>query len=161
MTSRRALRVSLLILVLAGVGVMFIRVIWIPLYRDKETARFVETQQEPAVQVDVVHDDGKATRSWTIADQQAISRLRSGLQTAQTAQGEPPASSDEKYRLRIRRSDSRVDEYEVVLGAEGRLQDRLYVIRRNGGSSVYGTVFNTPELRSALQQVLVPAAAPK
>jgi hypothetical protein len=39
------------------------------------------------------------------------------------------------------------------------MQDRVYVIRRTGGTSVYGTAVNTPELRSALQQVLVPAVA--
>jgi len=138
---------------------MFVQVIWIPLYRRQETARFVGNQETPALQVDVERDDGMGTRTWSIADQQALSRLKSGLQSAEYApQPEAPAS-DQKYRLRIRRNDSRIDEYEVVLGSEGRMHDRLYVIRRSGGTSVYGTAFNTPELRSALQQVLAPAAA--
>jgi len=61
---------------LAGVGVMFIRVFWIPLYRDKETARFVETSRSRRSRWTSCTTMGKATRSWTIADQQAISRLR-------------------------------------------------------------------------------------
>jgi hypothetical protein len=158
MTSRSPLRALLVCAVLAGIGFLFHRVIWVPLYRSQETARFVGSQNDAAVQVDVVKDDGKSTKSWTVADQHAISKLRSGLQSAEYATAAAP-SSEEKYRLRIKRADSRVDEYEVVLGAEGRMHDRLYVIRRNGGTSVYGSAFNTPELRSALEQVLAPAAA--
>ena len=140
-------------------GVMFVQVIWIPLYRYRETARFVGSQESPALGVEVEREDGQGTRSsWSIADQRAISRLRTGLETAEYAsQNEAPAS-DQKYRLRIKRADSRIDEYEVVLGSEGQMHDRLYVIRRSGGTAVYGTAFNTPELRSALQQVLVPPA---
>jgi len=137
---------------------MFVQVVWIPLYRTRETARFVDRQETPALQVEIDRQDGNRTRSWSIADQQAISRLKAGLQSAEyAAQTEPPVS-DQKYRLRIKRSDSQIDEYEVVMGSEGQLHDRLYVIRRNGGTAVYGTAFNTPELRSALQQVLVPPA---
>jgi hypothetical protein len=142
-------------------GWMFVRIIWIPLYRNQETERFVGSQETPALQVDIERQDGKETRTWSIADQQALQKLKSGLQAAQAAPpGEPPAS-EQKYRLRVKRSDSRVDEYEVILGPEGRMQDRLYVVRRNGGGApVYGSTYSTPELRSALQQVLV-SPAPK
>jgi hypothetical protein len=137
---------------------IFVQVIWVPLYRYQETALFVGRQEAPALQVDIEREDRQGTRSWSVADQQAIAKLKAGLQNAEYApQNEPPAS-DQKYRLRIRRSDSRIDEYEVVLGSEGRMHDRLYVIRRSGETAVYGTAFNTPELRSALQQVLVPPA---
>lgn len=135
---------------------MFVAVIWMPLYRHGETAKFVGTQNQDTVQVDVVKDDGKETRSWTIADRKAISRLSAGMQTADYARGDMPAA-DEKYRLRIKRADSRIDEYEVVLGSEGRQHDRVYLLRSSNGKTVYGTAFNTPELRSALQQVLAPA----
>jgi hypothetical protein len=156
--TRRSLAIGVLLLAFGVMGWMFVQVIWIPLYRDRETARFVGSQETPALQVDVEREDGKGTRSWSIADQQAISRLKTGLQAAEYApQSEAPAS-DQRYRLRIKRADARVDEYEVVLGSEGRMHDRLYVIRRSGGTSVYGTAFNTPELRSALQEVLVPPA---
>lgn len=159
MTPRRILAVGILLLAFGVMGVMFVYVIWIPLYRDQETARFVGSQDTPALEVDVEREDGKGTRSWSIVDQQAISKLKAGLQNAEAASQVDPPVSDQKYRLRIKRSDSRIDEYEVVLGSEGRMHDRLYVIRRSGGTAVYGTAFNTPELRSALQQVLVPPAA--
>jgi hypothetical protein len=155
---RRAPRIGFLLLAFGAMGWMFVQVIWIPLYRRQETARFVDSQAAPALQVDVEREDGKGTRTWSVADQQAISKLRAGLQSAEYAPQPDPPASDQKYRLRIKRSDSRVDEYEVVLGSEGRTHDRLYVIRRSGGTSVYGTAFNTPELRSALQDVLVPPA---
>jgi len=137
---------------------MFVGIIWIPLYRYQETVRFVGRQETPALQVDVEREDGKGTRTWSVADRQAISKLKAGLQTAEYAPQADPPASDQKYRLRIRRSDSGVDEYEVLLGSEGPQHDRLYVIRRSGGTSVYGTAFNTPELRAALQEVLVPPA---
>ena len=159
MKTRRTLAAALLLLALFGTGVTFYSVIWIPLYRSRETARFVESQEAPTVQVDVEREDSNGKRNWTIADPQAITRLRAGLKKAEAApQGDPPAS-DQKYRLRIQRADSRVDEYEVVLGTEGSMQDRLLVIRRSGGTSVTGTAYTTPELRSALQQILSPAAA--
>jgi len=154
----RSLALGIFLLVFGLTAWMFVAIIWIPLYRTRETAEFVSSQETPALQVDVEREDGKGTRSWSIADQQALLKLKAGLQTAQYAPQNDPPASDQKYRLRIRRADSRIDEYEVVLGSEGSLQDRLYVLRRNGGASVYGTAFNTPELRSALQQVLVPPA---
>jgi len=140
-------------------GWMFVRIIWIPLYRQQETERFVGSQETPAVQVDIERQDGKGTRSWSIADQQALQKLKSGLQAAEAAPSGEPPPSDQKYRLRIKRSDSRVDEYEVILGAEGRMQDRLYEVRSSGGAPVYGTAYTTPDLRAALQQVLVTPAA--
>ena len=158
MRTRRPVALGILLLAFGLMGWMFVQVIWIPLYRRQETERFLGSQETPALQVDVEREDGKGTRSWSVADQQAIAKLKAGLQSAEYAPEKDPPASDQKYRLRIKRSDSRVDEYEVVLGSEGRMHDRLYVIRRSGGTSVYGTAFNTPELRSALQQVLVPPA---
>lgn len=161
----RSLSVGLLLLVFGLVGAMFVQVIWIPLYWQSETERFVASQETPAVQVDVERDEPQGKKTWSIADPKAMSTLKAGLQSAEAAPATPPASAspspDQKYRLKIRRTDSRVDEYEVVLGSEGRSQDRLIVVRRSGGAPVYGTAFNTPELRSALQQVLVPPSAPK
>jgi hypothetical protein len=161
MKLRRPFRALLACAILAAIAVMFVVVIWIPLYRDSAPAGPAGAQEPQAVEVDLVDKDGGSTRSWTVADQKAISKLRAGLQSAQPAAppAEPAAApSEEKYRLRIKGANARVDEYEVVLGTEGRAQDRVYVIRRNGGTSVYGTAVNTPELKSALQQVLTPTA---
>ena len=156
MKTRRILAALVLLLAFLGTGITFYQVIWIPLYRSRETARFVASQEEPALQVDVEREDSKGKKNWTIADQEAIARLRAGLRSAEAAPQADVPSSDQRYRLRIKRADSRVDEYEVVLGPEGRAQDRLFVVRRSGGSSVYGTAYNAPELRTALQQILVP-----
>jgi hypothetical protein len=155
--SRRAWAAAVLLLAFLGMGVAFYFVIWIPLYRTGETARFVGSQETPTLQVDVEREDSKGKKNWTIADQQAIARLKAGLQAAEAAPRTDPPPSDQKYRLRLKRADSRVDEYEVVLATEGRMQDRLFVIRRSGGAVVYGAAFDTPELRSALQQILGPA----
>jgi len=152
--TRRALAAVVLLLAFLGMGLTFYQVIWIPLYRSRETARFVESQEDPTLQVDVEREDSKGKKNWTIADQEAIARLRAGLRTAEAAPQADVPASDQKYRLRIKRADSRVDEYEVVLGPEGKTQDRLFVVRRSGGTAVYGSAYNTPELRSALQQVL-------
>jgi len=160
MKARKTATALLLISLLALTGWMFVETIWIPLYGYRETSRFVQGQEEPILQVDVVREGGKENRTWSIADQQAIATLRAGLQRADYTRSEAPRT-DERYRLKIRRADSRVDEYEVLLDSANQDRDLLYVIRRNGGSSVYGTAFNTPELRSALRDVLkAPPSAP-
>jgi len=161
MTPRRTAGVLALAAALALTGWLFVKIIWIPLYAERETSRFVQGQERPVLQVEVVREDGKGSQSWSIADQQAIAKLRAGLQRADFTRTEPPRT-DERYRLKIRRSDSTVDEYEVLLDSASADRDLLYVIRRSGGSSIYGSAFNTPELRSALRQVLkAPAAAPR
>src|SRR2546421_13035529 len=99
----------MLLLVFGLMAWMFVVVIWVPLYRTRETAEFVGSQETPALQVDVEREDGKGTRTWSIADQQAISKLKSGLQTAEYAPQNDPPASDQKYRLRIKRADSRID----------------------------------------------------
>jgi hypothetical protein len=160
MKARKTAAGLLLISLLTLTGWMFVKTIWIPLYGSRETSRFVQGQEEPILQVDVVRDDGKQTQAWSIADQQAIAKLRAGLQRAEYTRSEPPRT-DERYRLRVRRADSRVDEYEVLVDSASPERDMLYVVRRNGRDSIYGSAFNTPELRSALQQVLkAPPAVP-
>ena len=159
MKTRRLAAAAVLLLAFVGMGVTFYYVIWIPLYRSGETARFVGSQDSPALEVGIEREDSKGKRSWTIADPQAIAKLRAGLQVAEFSPQTDPPPSDQKYRLRIKRADSGIDEYEVVLATEGRMHDRLFVIRRSGGTAVYGTAYNTPELRSALQQIL--ASPPK
>jgi hypothetical protein len=153
MKLRKTAGVLVLAAALTLTGWVFVKTIWTPLYADRQTSRFVQEQGQPILQVDVVREDGKQSQTWSIADQQAISKLRSGLQRADYSRAEPP-KTDERYRLKIRRSDSTVDEYEVLLDSASRDRDLLYVIRRSGGNSIYGSAFNTPELRSALQQVL-------
>ena len=153
MKSRKTAGVLVLIAALALTGFVFVKTIWIPLHDYRETSLFVQGQEQPVLQVDVVREDGKQSQAWTVADQQAISKLRTGLQRAEYSRAEPPRT-DERYKLKIRRSDSTVDEYEVLLDSASRDRDLLYVIRRSGGNSIYGSAFNTPELRSALQQVL-------
>ena len=154
MKSRKTAGVLVLTAALALTGWVFFKTIWTPLYADRRTSRFVEEQGRPILQVDVDREDGKQRQSWSIADQQAISKLRAGLQRADYSTRAEPPKTDERYRLKIRRSDSTVDEYEVLLDSASRDRDLLYVIRRSGGNSIYGSAFNTPELRSALQQVL-------
>lgn len=160
MKARKTATALFLTSLLVLTGWMFVRTIWIPLYGYRETSRFVQGQEEPILQVDVVREGGKQDQTWSIADQQAIAKLRAGLQRADYTRSEAPRT-DERYRLKIRRADSKVDEYEVLLDSANQDRDVLYVIRRTGGGSVYGSAFNTPELRSALQQVLkAPPSAP-
>jgi hypothetical protein len=153
MKSRKTAGVLVLTAALALTGWVFYKTIWIPVYDSRETSLFVQGQEQPVLQVDIVREDGKQNQAWSISDQQAIAKLRAGLQRAEYNRTEPP-KTDERYKLKIRRSDSTVDEYEVLLDSASRDRDLLYVIRRSGGSSIYGSAFNTPELRSALQQVL-------
>jgi hypothetical protein len=157
--TRRSTAFAFLLLAFAGMAWVFLQVIWNPLYRGGDASGPSDRSDASALQLEVERQDGGGTKSWSIADQQAISRLRAGLQSAEgAAQSPPPPPSEQKYHLRIRRPDSRVDEYDVILGPEGPAHDQVYVIRRSGGGPVYGTAYNTPELRSALQQVLVPPA---
>jgi hypothetical protein len=113
------------------------------------------------VQAEIEREDERDLRTWSVQDQEALSKLRDGFRTAEFTAREA-AARDQKFRLRIRRSDARVDEYEVLLDESGSRQDMLYVVQRHGGSPIYGSAFKTPELRAALQQILKePAAAPK
>ena len=132
-----------------------VMIIWIPLYGHGRTKEYLVEQEQPALQADIVKEDAAGGRSWSVADQQALRKLRDGLRQAEysgAAAKEP--KPDQKYRLRIRRPDARIDEYELLLDERGSEKDLLYVVRRNGGSAVYGSAFKTPELRSALEQVL-------
>jgi hypothetical protein len=159
-----ALRILGSLVVLALMGWAFVMIIWIPLYGHRQTAAFAATQEEPAVQADIVREDSGGTRSWSVQDRQALSKLRDGLRRADfsNAGGVPEPGMDQKFRLRIRRPDSHIDEYEVLLDERGSEHDLLYIVRRSGGAAIYGSAFKTPELRSALQQILKePQAAPK
>ena len=60
----------------------------------------------------------------------------------------------------IRRPDSRIDEYEVLLDERGRDHDLLYVVRKADGVSIVGSAYKTPELRSALRQILKEPTTP-
>jgi hypothetical protein len=162
MKSRRALPVfGLLLIIFALMAWMFVKVIWIPLYDSGETARFSGTTQDAGVQAEIEREDGSGLRSWSIQDQQALAKLRDGFRAAEFTR-DKPLKADQKFRLRIRRSDARIDEYEVLLDERSSERDMLYVVQRNGGSTIYGSAFKTPELRAALQQLLKePAASPK
>jgi hypothetical protein len=141
------------LLVAAGTAWAFVMIIWIPLYDHRESREFAVTQESPAVEADIVREDASGVKTWSVQDRQALLKLRDGLRKADFAGAKEPRA-DQKFKLRIRRSDARVDEYEVLLDERGSDHDMLYVVRRTGGSAVYGSAFKTPELRSALQQVL-------
>src|SRR5687768_2667014 len=114
MRPRRTLSVLGFLALLALTTVAFVRVIWMPLYGDRETAAFSERQADPGVQAEIEREDRSGTRSWSVEDQQALSKLREGFRTAEFTREKPPAT-DQKFRLRIRRSDAQVDEYEVLM----------------------------------------------
>ena len=161
MKPRILLRTVVVLVVLAAMGVGFYEVIWVPLYRDQQAVNFVSQWNEPASQVDIEREDGSGTKSWSLKDQAALSKLREGMQSFRPGQEKPP-QVDQKFRLRVRRSDARVDEYEVLLDSKSSDRDMLYVVRRTGGATVYGSAYNTPELRSALKDLIKePSAAPK
>jgi hypothetical protein len=153
MRSRKTLRILTAVVVLGFVAALFVVVIWIPLYGRQQKADWAVQQDEPPIQAEITRDEPGGTRSWSLKDKQALQKLQAGLQSANyTAMPDPKI--DQTFRLRIRRSDSRVDEYEVQLDERGREHDMLYVVRRSGGGAVYGSAFKTPELRSALQQLI-------
>lgn len=161
MDSGRTVRIVGSLLLLGLMGWMFVMVIWIPLYGHRRNHEYAVEQDQPALQAEIVREDGNGSRAWSIQDQQALRRLRDGLRQADYAGAKEP-KVDQKFRLRIRRSDSRVDEYEVQLDERGSEHDLLYVVRRAGGAAMYGSAYKTPELRSALQQILKESpAAPR
>ncbi|HVE39895.1 MAG TPA: hypothetical protein VNM14_08420 [Planctomycetota bacterium] len=160
MKRRKALPILGCLVVFALMTWIFIKVIWIPLYDYEQTATFSGRSVDPGVQAEIEREDKSGIRTWSIQDQQALSKLRDGFQTAEFTREKPPRA-DQKFRVRIRRADSRVDEYEVLLDESGSRQDMLYVVQRQGGTPIYGSAFKTPALRAALQQILKePAAAP-
>jgi hypothetical protein len=161
MKRRKALSALACLGVFALMTWAFIKVIWIPLYDDRETATFSGRTDDPGVQAEIEREDKSGTRAWSVQDREALSKLRDGFRTAEFTREKPPRA-DQKFRVRIRRSDARVDEYEVLLDESGSRQDMLYVVQRQGGMPIYGSAFKTPELRAALQQILKePAPAPK
>jgi hypothetical protein len=150
---RRVLSILACVAVFGLMTWLFITVIWIPLYDYEQTATFSGRNSDPGIQAEIEREDKSGVRSWSIQDQQALSKLREGFQTAEFTREKPPRA-DQKFRVRIRRSDARVDEYEVLLDESSSRQDMLYVVQRQGGTPIYGSAFKTPELRSALQQIL-------
>ena len=140
---------------------VFIIVIWIPLYDHRQTATFSGRTDDPGVQAEIEREDKSGTRTWSVQDQEALTKLRDRFRAAEFTREKPPRA-DQTYRVRIRRADSRVDEYEVLLDESSSRHDMLYVVQRQGGTPIYGSAFKTPELRAALQQILKePAPAPK
>src|SRR5207247_5367515 len=97
---------------------------------------FSGRQDDPGVQAEIEREDGAGTRAWSVQDRQALSKLRDGFRAAEFTRDKPPRA-DQKFRLRIRRSDARVDEYEVLLDEHSSRQDMLYVVQRSGGSAIY------------------------
>ena len=153
MKPRKALPVLGCLLVLALMTWAFIMVIWIPLYDYRQTAAFSGRTADPGVQAEIEREDKTGIRRWSVQDQEALSRLRDGFRSAEFTREKPPRA-DQKFRVRIRRSDSRVDQYEVLLDETSSRQDMLYVVQRQGGTPIYGSAFKTPELRTALEQIL-------
>lgn len=131
----------------------FVMIIWVPLYGHRQTQEFAASQDAPAVDAEIVREDDRGIRSWSVGDREALTKLRDGMRKADFSGAKEPRA-DQKLKIRIRRSDARVDEYEVLLDERGNEHDMLYVVRRSGGAPIYGSAFKTPELRSALQQVL-------
>jgi len=159
---RRLLPVLACLVVFGLMTWLFVTVIWIPLYDYKQTVTFSGRTDDPGIQAEIEREDKSGVRTWSIQDQQALSKLRQGFQAAELTREKPPRA-DQKFRVRIRRSDARVDEYEVLLDESSSQQDMLYVVQRQGGTPIYGSAFKTPELRSALQQILkepAPTIAP-
>jgi len=152
MTSSKAGRGLAALAVLALVAALFIRVIWIPLHEHPEAA-VPDGADAAGVQAEVEREHSSGVRSWSVKDQQALSKLREGFRAAEFSSEKPPRA-DQRFRLKIRRSDARVDEYEVLMDESSSQQDMLYVVQRQGGSTVYGSALKTPELREALRQVL-------
>jgi hypothetical protein len=159
MKSDRTVRIAGILVVLGLLGWAFVMVIWIPLYGHGKTQAFATEQEQPAVQAEIIREDRSGIRSWSIQDQQALRRLQDGLRQADYTGAKAP-KADQKFRVRIRRPDSRIDEYEVLLDERGRDHDLLYVVRRADGVSVYGSAYKTPGLRAALQQILKEPSTP-
>lgn len=158
MKSRKAAAVLLFLAVFALTGWVFVQTIWVPLYRPGPSAAAPAAGQDSSfIQIDALREDGQVSRSWSVADQQAIAKLRAGLLKPGAATPET-TRADERYRLRIRRADATFDEFEVLLDSAGKDRDLLYVVRRNGANVVTGSAVDAPELRSTLRQILKPPA---
>lgn len=142
MTSAKTIRIVGSLGLSALVAWAFVMTIWVPLYQDRETTRYVAEQEQPAISAEVGGAEG---RTWTIRDRRALATLAEGLRQADYAAAAEPRT-DQSFTLRIRRADSRVDEYRVSLDERGSRHD--LVVRRGGAA------FKTPELRAALRQIL-------
>jgi len=159
MKPRKTIPIAGALLVLAMLGWAFVAVIWIPLYGHRKSPEVAAEQEPPAVQAEIVREDRSGIRSWSLQDQQSLRKLQDGLRQADTTGAKAP-NADQKFRVRIRRADSRIDEYEVLVDERGRDHDLIYVVRRADGASMVGGAAKTPELRSALRQILKEPSTP-
>jgi len=159
MKSDRSVRIIGSLAILGLLGWAFVMVIWIPLYGHRKTLEYAAEQEQPAVQAEIVREDRSGTRSWSLKDQEALRKLQDGMRQADYTGAQAP-QAEQKFRVRIRRSDARIDEYEVLLDERGREHDLLYVVRRTDGASIVGSAYKTPELRSALRQILKEPTSP-
>ena len=141
------------LLLVAFTAWAFVMTIWVPLYGHRQTQEFAASLDAPAVEADIVREEGEKVRTWSVQDREALTKLRENFRNADFSGTKAP-QAERQFKVRIRRADSKVDEYEVMLDDRGSEHDMLYVVRRSGGAPIYGSAFKTPELRSALQQVL-------
>lgn len=153
----KAAGIGALLAIFALAAWMFVVVIWNPLYGRREFRDYVAAQEQAPLQAEIVREGGGEPKSWSVTDREALAKLRRGLRNVDPAPASAPAPEpriDQKYRLRIRRPDSRIDEYEVRFDDRGSQHDVLYVVRQEGGGAVYGSAFKTPDLREAIRQAL-------
>src|SRR5436190_1342411 len=153
MARRKSAAIALAVLALLVTAWVFVVVIWIPLYGTPQGPSDPNPKEEPALQAEIVKEDGGSSRIWTVADAQALEKLNAELKRVDFSAPTAPRS-DQTYKLRIRRPDSKIDEYEVLLDERGNSPDMVYVVRRTGGTSIYGVAQKTPELKSALDRIL-------
>ena len=160
MVRRKSAAIAIAVLALLATAWAFVVVIWIPLYGTPQGPSDPAHPEDSALQAEIVKEDGGSSRTWTVADAQALQKLNAELRRADfSAQSVP--RSDQSYKLRIRRPDSKIDEYEVLLDERGTSPDMVYVVRRTGGTSIYGVAQKTPELKSALDRILKGSPPPK
>lgn len=154
MARRKPAAIAIAVLALLVTSWAFVVVIWIPLYGTPQSPSESQSSEDSTLRAEIVREEGGASRTWTVADAQALAKLNAELRKADFGAGSTGPRSDQTYKLRIRRPDAKIDEYEVLLDERGTSPDLVYVIRRSGGTSIYGVAQKTPELRSALDRIL-------
>lgn len=160
MVRRKPAAIAIGVVALLITAWAFVVVIWIPLYGTPQGPSDPLRPEENALQAEIVREEGTSSRTWTVADAQALQRLNAELRRADFAANSAPRA-DQSYKLRLRRPDSKIDEYEVLLDERGTSPDLVYVVRRTGGTSIYGVAQKTPELKSALDRILKGSPPPK
>lgn len=134
---------SLLALVMGSIGgaIFF--------YGKHRTVQFKAAQADAARHVEIGRDDDGRQYVVSITDPRVLREILEPLKKAEYFWPNHPRK-EHTYWMKVHRTNSRAEEYQIFLDERGVDYDYVRVIHRSGNTTFYGSAFKAPGLRGPL-----------